>query len=320
MIDAPDNCISNCFLCNIMEQCSRQCIRRTFYAVLVGVSPIVICLLFIGLARLILYRLEIAYYRRQKITDRRTSLLSYQSGRLALSYTPVSNAEIQRIIQGEYQNQLTRDPSSFVYNSHSNIRKAPRFIRSLLPKRESALPAPNIIASLVMRRNALDAGSVTGILAPIETPLQPTFSIINEQEKRRPSTITVTNESIETTTTLATKNNNKYNNNNYYHGSFSTTHDLIESEQIPHDQLLSATKTLTTTVFVEELLDFHSVSSIPCALTLLNQNEYSYVHKTLLQQESIAIIDLEQLYHSLKMIDLTGYLTRKQIFELENSN
>ncbi|CAF0872877.1 unnamed protein product [Rotaria sordida] len=255
-----------------MEQCSRQCIRRTFYAVLVGVSPIVICLLFIGLARLIIYRLEMAYYRRQKVIDRRSSAIPCQSGRLALSYTPVSNAEIQRIIQGDYKSQLPRNQSSSIYSSHSNVRKAPRFIRSILPKRESTLQPSNLLANLIMRRNAGDASPITGILAPIETPLQPTFCIVNEQEKRRPSSIIITEESIETalpppTTTIAPTNNNNNNNNN--HGSFSTTHDLIESEQIPNDQLMITTKTLTTPIVVEELLDFHSVSSIPCALTLL---------------------------------------------------
>jgi len=242
-----------------MEQCSRQCIRRTFYAVMIGVSPIVICLLFIGIARLILNRLEIAYYRRQKVTDRRTSILAYQSGRLALSYTPVSNAELQRIIQGEYKNRVPYDSST----TNSNIRKAPRFIKSILPRREPpALSSTSILANLVMRRDPIDAGPITGVLSPIEGPLQPTFSIINEQGKRRPSLITITRESVETTTLAATNNNNN--------GIILNKNDSVESEQISNDQLMTTTKTMTTTVVVEEFFDYHSVSSLPCASTLMN--------------------------------------------------
>ncbi|CAF3297931.1 unnamed protein product [Rotaria socialis] len=292
MIDTPDNCISNCFLCNTMEQCSRQCIRRTFYAVLVGVSPIVLCLLFIGLARLILYRLEMVYYRRQKITDRRPSIFSCHSGRLALSYTPVSNAEIQRIIQGEYKSQRTRESCAFVYNNPTNTRKAPRFIRSILPRRESALPTSSILSNLVIRRSILDANPIMTLLPPVDVPLQPTFSIINEQNKQRASTGTITKDSIESTTTTTTKSiaamnhNNNHNNND---GNVMPVHDLtvFEPEPIANDYLFTPLKTLTTTVFVEEFLEFHSVSSLPCVSTMLssiaeNDNEKnSEINKTI---------------------------------------
>ncbi len=261
MIDKQDNCIKDCFLCNIMEQCSHQCIRRTFYAVMIGVSPIIICLVFIGLARLILNRLEIAYYRRQKVSDRHSSIVNSQSGRLALSYTPVSNAELQRIIQGEYQTRQSYDLSTT--SNNVTTRKTPRFIKSILPRREPASPSASILANLVIRRDAIDASPLTGIIAPIETPLQPTFSVINEQEKRRPSLITIKRESVETTT-LAGRNNSNRNS--------PSMNELVEFEPISYDPLMASTKTMTTTttVVVEEFLEFHSVSSLPCALSLLN--------------------------------------------------
>ncbi|CAF1222075.1 unnamed protein product [Adineta steineri] len=237
------------------QQCSGQCIRRTLYAVIIGVSPVVICLLFIGFARLILHRLEIAYYRRHKPTDRRSSLLIPQNGRLALSYTPVSHAELQRIIQGEHQNQQSNDS-----HNTSAIRKAPRFIKSLLPRRELA-PTSSILANLVIRHDINDPHPLTSMFAPvdIDTPLEPTFSIINEHDKRRPSIITITRESIETTTLSVTMNNNS-----------SNMTAEIEPEPIRMDPLTATTKTTTTTVAVEEFLDFHSVSSLPCVLSLLD--------------------------------------------------
>ena len=244
-----------------MEQCSRQCIRRTFYAVMIGVSPIVICLVFIGLARLILHRLEIAYNRRQKVTDRHPSLTTYQSGRLALSYTPVSNAELQRIIQGEYQTRQAHE--SVTTPTNVSTRKTPRFIKSILPRREPAAPPASILANLVIRRDAIDSNTFPGVITPIEAPLQPTFSIINEQEKRRPSVITIKRESIETTT-LAARNNSNRNS--------PCTNEVVEFEPISSEPLMASTKTMTTTttVVVEEFLEFHSVSSLPCALSVLN--------------------------------------------------
>jgi len=250
-----------------MEQCSHQCIRRTFYAAMIGVLPIIICLVLIGLARLILYRLEIVYYRRQKSTDRRrSSLVTSQSGRLALSYTPVSNAELQRIIQGEYQSQQSNDSPLYSHNHNtSTTRKAPRFIKSILPRREQTTSS-SILANLVMRCDTIDAIPLTTVLTPIDAPLQPTFTIVNENEKRRSSVLTITRESIETTTLATSNNNNNKNNANY-----SQMNSLTESERMINDSVMSATKTMTTTtVVVEEFLDFHSVSSLPCVLSLLN--------------------------------------------------
>lgn len=243
-----------------MEQCSTLCIRRTIYAVLVGVSPVAFCLLFLALARLILYHLEWIYNRRQKSSDHRTSFISSPSGRLALSYTPVSHAELQRIIQGEYQSQSSMDIP----------HRAPKFIKSILPRREPSLPSTSILANLVIRRDAIDASSLTGILAPITTPMQPTFSVINETETRRPSVITIKRESVETTTLAAdpttgatvpmtSSRDNKKNSL------------IIEETTIEAEPSTATTKTMTTTtVFVEEILEFHSVSSLPCALNLLN--------------------------------------------------
>jgi len=233
---------------------------------MIGVSPIIVCLLFIGLARLVLHRLEIAYYRRQKITHRRSSLVISQNGRLTLSYTPVSNAELQRIIQGEYKPRQANDSSSFSTSNNSITRKAPRFIKSILPRREPALSSTSILANLVLRRDAIDTKPIAEALAPVELPLQPMFSIINEKKNRRPSVITITRESFETTT-LAPMNSSNNNTNN---GNFLNTDDIVESEQVSNDSLMTATKTMTTTttVVVEEFLEFHSVNSLPYALTL----------------------------------------------------
>jgi hypothetical protein len=228
---------------------------------MIGISPILICLVFIGLARLILYRLEMVYYRRQKFTDRHSSVITSQSGRLALSYTPVSNAELQRIIQGEYQTRQTHD--SLTTSNTASTRKTPRFIKSILPRREPASTSAGILANLVMRRDIIDASTIPGIMAPIETPLQPTFSIINEQDQRRPSIITIKRESMETTTLEARNNSN---------GNSPSKHESVEFEPISNDPSMATTKTMTTTttVVVEEFLEFHSVSSLPCALSLLN--------------------------------------------------
>ncbi|CAF1676432.1 unnamed protein product, partial [Adineta ricciae] len=179
------------------HSCSRQCLRRSFFAVMIGVAPVAICLVLIAIVRLILYRLEIVYHRRKNTADRRLSLLSAQSGRLALSYTPVSNAELQRIILGEYQNQQSSDFLTVPQTNSNAIRKAPRFIKSILTRREipTSASSSSILANLVIRHDITDVLPMPSILQPIETPLQPTFTIINEQDRqRRPSLITITRE------------------------------------------------------------------------------------------------------------------------------
>ena len=160
-----------------MEFCSGLCLRRTLYAVSVGISPIVICLLFIALARFILHCLELSYNYRQKPTDRRrrSSSIGYQSGRLTLSYTPVSIKELQRIIHGEYQTQEQSESSTITTTPSTT----------------------NTLANLVIRRNAINSTPFTALFAPISIP---TFDVINEQQTRRPSLMTITHESIETTT------------------------------------------------------------------------------------------------------------------------
>ena len=258
MIDDHDQRPANKFLFGMTDECSRQCVRRTLFAVLIGVSPIVICLLFIAFARLVLYRLELVYNRRLKPSDRRTSYVPCATGRLALSYTPVSHAELQRIILGDHHRPISND----------STRKTPKFIQSILPRREPALSSTSILANLVIRRDGIDAGSVTGILAPVSTPCHPTFSFVNEKQSRRPSVITIKRESVETTT-LASMNAS---------GSSFTSDDSSEYEQANQDPLMGSTKTLTTTtVVVEEFLEFHSVSSLPCTLSVLNsiaENEH----------------------------------------------
>jgi hypothetical protein len=249
----------NYFLCDIMEHCSRQCIRRTLYAVMIGISPILLCLLLIAIARLIVHRLELAYYRRHEPIDRRrSSSVFYHSGRPTLSYTPVSMTELQRIIQGEYQSQQQSESSLTNLNNDNSSPKTHKFLNSILPRHEPMLPS-NALANLVIRRNAIDSTPMTALFAPISTSNAPTFDIINEQKTQRPSVMTITHESIETTT-LAT------NNNNYFFDANDS-----ESEQTETDQLLTSPKTTTTTtVVVEEFVDFHSARSIPYSLNLIN--------------------------------------------------
>ena len=246
------------------HSCSRQCLRRSFFAVMIGVAPVAICLVLIAIVRLILYRLEIVYHRRKNTADRRLSLLSAQSGRLALSYTPVSNAELQRIILGEYQNQQSSDFLTVPQANSNAIRKTPRFIKSILTRREAPASASSILANLVIRHDITDVLPMPSILQPLETPLQPTCTIINEQERqRRPSLITITREQIETTTLAALKANKGENS--------PKGTDVVDFESTKNDPVLSTTKTITTTtVVVEEFLDFHSVSSLPCVLSLLD--------------------------------------------------
>jgi hypothetical protein len=230
-----------------MEYCSRQCLRRTLYAVLIGVSPIVICLLLIALVRLILHRLEKGYNRRHNPSDRRSSSVFYRSGRPTLSYTPVSSAELQRIIQGDYQSQQQSESSLVnIYTDASSPKD---------PQRE---PSSNILANLVIRRDAIDSTPLTALFGPASSS-----DMTNQQKSRYPNVMTVTHESIETTA-LAPINNKSSNMN-----------DLSECEQTEMNSSLrspntTTTTTTTTTVVVEEFLDFHSVHSIPYSLNLVN--------------------------------------------------
>jgi len=224
-----------------MEYCSRQCIRRTFYAVIIGTSPIIICLLLIALARLILNRLETIYYRRQKVTDRRRSSSVYhQVGRSILSYTPISSTELQRIIQGK---QATESLSTIPKSDSSS------FMKSILTRREPSPPtSTNTLASLVIRRNAIAS-------TPLAALLMPTLNIINEQQ--RTNARMIKHESGEPTT---------LNNNT----DFFNTNDSFDGEQQETDPFVLSRKTMPTTVVVEEFPDFHSVHSVPYSLNLVN--------------------------------------------------
>ncbi|CAF1171329.1 unnamed protein product [Adineta steineri] len=247
-----------------MENCSYQCIRRTLYAVLIGVSPIVLCLLLIALARLILHQLETAYHRRQKFSDRRRSSSAYHpTGRPTLLYTPVSTTELQRIIQGKKY----IEPSPILAKSENSSPKASKFMKSILTRRE---PSPSrTLSSLVIRRHAINSTPMTALFAPTSTPLIPTFNIINETMSKSSNAITVKHESSETKT-LSTINNKRINV--VFH-----TNDSFDAEQTDIDPFLfssssptTTTTTTTTTVGVEEFLDFHSVRSVPYALSLVN--------------------------------------------------
>jgi len=224
-----------------MENCSRQCIRRTLFAVLIGVSPVVICLLFVALARLLIHCLELSYNRRQKPDDhrRRSSSAFYQAGRPTLSYTPVSIAELHRIIQGDHYYHHQSPPSQ---------------------KDSSSVPTPtstSALANLVIRRNAINTTPFAALFAPVTTP---SFDVVNEQSQRRPSLMTFKHESTETTRLGGL--NSQQSNKIVFH--------MNENEYNEIDPLVAATTTTTTTttVVLEEFLDFHSVRSIPYSLDL----------------------------------------------------
>ena len=253
MIDREKHRSKEYFLLDcMMSRCSSQCVRQTLYGILIGVSPIILCLLLLGIMRIILHHLEIIFNRRQKTADRRTSSISSPTGRLVLSYTPVSHAELQRIIQGEHKSNIITESS----------RKTPRFIKSILPKRDPSISSTSVLANLVLRRDAIDPDSLSSIIAPITTQqLQPTFSIATEKESRRASLIVVTQESSETTKLEMNQSNRNLLN----------ATDSFEVESVSVDPLITTTQTTTTTtVVVEEYLDFHSVNSLPCALNLFN--------------------------------------------------
>jgi hypothetical protein len=236
-----------------MEYCSRQCIRRTFYAVIIGTSPIIICLLLIALARLILNRLETIYYRRQKVSDRRRSSSVYhQVGRSILSYTPISTTELQRIIQGKQATEsLSTSPKS-----DSSSPKTSKFMKSILTRREPSPPtSTNTLANLVIRRNAIASTPLAALLVPVLTSVTPTLNIINEQQ--RINARMIKHESGEPTTLS--------NNTDFFN-----TNDSFDGEQQETDPFVSSRKTMPTTVVVEEFPDFHSVHSVPYSLNLVN--------------------------------------------------
>ncbi len=266
MINKQNYQKKNSFLCDTMEKyCSRQCIRRTLHAVLIGVSPIIICLLLIAIARFILHCLEMSYYRRHKPTDRhRSSSAFYQGGRPTLSYTPVSLTELQRIIQGEYQSQQQSESSSSFFTNDNNSPKTSNFMKSKLLRHESSPASPaNTLANLVIRRNEINSAPLTALFAPVST-----FDIINEQNTRQPNALITRHESTETTTLAAVNNNNNNNSTIFYN-----TNDSWESESTETDPLVILPKKMTTTtVVVEEFLDFHSVHSVPYSLNLVNSH------------------------------------------------
>ncbi|CAF5055020.1 unnamed protein product, partial [Rotaria magnacalcarata] len=73
----------------------------------------------------------------------------------------------------------------------------------------------------------------------VDVPLQPTFSIINEQDKQRASTSTIIKDSIKSTTTTTTTTTktiaamNHNNNHNNDDENFMTVHDLTVFEPEP---------------------------------------------------------------------------------------
>lgn len=139
------------FYGNIMDNDSSEWMRRTLYAVTIGVSPMLFGLILIALARLILYRLELAYYRRQKSIARRASSLLWRTGRPTLSYTPVSTFELRRIIEGEQKRQ-------------SNT------LTTMIMNRE--MNSSTTLTNLVIRREAIESTAITALFAPITSTVQ----------------------------------------------------------------------------------------------------------------------------------------------------
>ena len=257
-----------------MESCSDQCHYRTIYAVLVGISPIVLCLFLIGFARVVLHCVELLCTRNQEhIERRRSSTYFYQGGRPTLSYTPVSIAELQRIIQGKYDPQHASETSSssYVHQEHDSPRPA-HFMKSILHRHEHS-PQPTssstaTLANLVIRRNAITSTPITALLLPSTTPVTPTFQVINEQSRLSPNIMTIRRKSIDRTILSRSNSNDTLQPTIFYN-----TSETWEPESTENDPLVSlpkalkTTTTTTTTVVVEEFLDFHSVHSVPYSLS-----------------------------------------------------
>jgi hypothetical protein len=237
MINYRDN---RHFLWNTMDNGSHQRIRQTFYAVLIGVSPMLVGLILLAFARFIIYRLEVAYYRRQTPIDRRSSSSYFSTGRPTLSYTPVSMTELHRIIQGDYHSQqLTVSSTSLInHDQHGS----PRQTKSILTSHGLS---SSTLANLVIRRDAIDSTPFTALFAPMST-----VHTINEQ---RTNLLGVQHECTETTALAA------------LHVNRSKIYDFYESDSSCLDRLLPVSQTrtkLTATVVVGESLEFHSTSSL----------------------------------------------------------
>ncbi|CAF3069329.1 unnamed protein product [Rotaria socialis] len=243
-----------------MEDCSQECLRRALYAVLLGISPIVICLLLIGLVRIMLHVFELVFSRHRKEGNRRRSSSAYyHSGRPTLLYTPVSITELHRIIQGDYYNQQPPDSSS-APNIENNAHKTPKFIKSLLSRRDSPPPSSSgAIASLIGRRHGINAIPFTALLVPVSTPSTPKIETINEKMTRQQSCTFIKNGSIE-------KISDTPPNRHYF--SFDR-YDSAESEPTEIQPLcLSQMRTMSATASLareKEAREFYSASSIPYA-------------------------------------------------------
>ena len=221
---------------------SRQWIRHTFYAVIIGISPMLLGLLLLALVRLILHRLEILCSRRQKYLDRRSSSIFYRSGRPTLPYTPIPLTELHRIIQGDHSSQQLSDSSS-----------------SSLTHNDSKPMKNPFLAGLVIRRDALDSTPLTALLSPITR-----VDTINERRTTQlppPSSsfshLNVQNDECHETLTLARLQSNR-----------SKMYDFYESNHLCTDHLspFSHPRRLTATLKVDESFDYYSVSSIPSEL------------------------------------------------------
>ncbi|CAF1361042.1 unnamed protein product [Rotaria magnacalcarata] len=246
-----------------MQDCSQECVRRALYAVLLGISPIVTCLLLIGLVRIILHVFEFVFCRHIIEENRRSpSPACYHNGRPTLLYTPVSITELHRIIQGDYYSQQPSRSSSVssTQNIENNTHKTPKFIKSLLSRRDSPPPSSSgAIANLIGCRHAINTIPFAALLVPVSMPSTPKIETINEKKTRQPSFASIKNDSIE---------KSSYTPPNRHNFSFDR-YDSAESEPTDTQPLcLLQMRTMSATASLaieEEAREFYSTSSIPYA-------------------------------------------------------
>ncbi|CAF0891747.1 unnamed protein product [Didymodactylos carnosus] len=194
--------------------CGAECLNRALRAVIFGVMPMISILICLALIRIIISKVEIFYYRRQKKSHRRISLSAYQAGRLVLPYTPVAPAELQRIIQGEHSTAprienskqkyggITTNNTSSIFlqtsddtNTSSN-RKT--FLKSITTSKVKQ-PSASTLSSLVMKRDNVEANPFMSLLTTSQTPV--ILNVSNETEFNDNTTrqyLCVRRESVET--------------------------------------------------------------------------------------------------------------------------
>ncbi|CAF0805740.1 unnamed protein product [Didymodactylos carnosus] len=193
--------------------CAAECLNRIVRAIIFGVMPVISILICLALIRVIINRIEVFYYRRQKNSTQRISLSAYQTGRLVLPYTPVAPAELQRIIQGSHtttsengklkhgRTALNNNTSIFFQTTDdtntNNNRKT--FLKSITTSK-SKQPLSNALSSLIMKRDNGESNLFMSLLATSQTPSQttPKLNATNEMNINDKQYFCVRRSSIET--------------------------------------------------------------------------------------------------------------------------